>query len=202
MTSTISIREKPKLDARGAELRLKNNRLGMTIFQASWIMAFMALVVVNLQLRFSYAAWPPAGVAPFDPLLPSIATLALLLSCWLVRHGWFGLRAGQPVRFTQSWRLALALAIGFAALIAYEFVNVSAAALATQYGITLRLMTGFHLAHALAIMAVMLGVLRNAGRGQYSGDPRDSWAVEGTAKLWYFVSVAWILFYVVLYWIR
>ena len=87
-------------------------------------------------------------------------------------------------------------------IVVYEFINVSEAALATQYGVTLRLMTGFHFVHALAIVGVMLYVFRNARSGAYSGDPRDSWAVEGTAKLWYFVTVAWILFYVVLYWIR
>lgn len=202
MVSYVNARDKSKLDERAAELRLKNNRLGMTIFQLSWIMVFLALIVVNWQLRFSYAQWPPAGVAPFDPLLPSIATLALLLSCGLVRRGWQGLRAGRLADFLLGWRLALALGTGFIVLIVYEFINVSAAALATQYGATLRLMAGFHLLHALAILVILLHVLRKAGRGAFSGDPRDSWAAEGTAKLWYFVTAAWLLFYVVLYWIR
>ena len=102
----------------------------------------------------------------------------------------------------MSWRLAMALGIVFMAIIVYEFVTVSEAALATQYGVTLRLMTGFHVVHALAILAVMLRVYRNGGSGAYSGGEHDAWAVEGTAKLWYFVAVAWVMFYVVLYWIR
>ena len=203
MTSYVDRQEKLKtgLD-RDAALRLKNNRLGMTIFQASWIMVFFAIIVVNWQLRFSYAQWPPVGVAHFDPLLPSIATLALLLSAALVRQGWGGLRGGKLGEFLVSWRLAIALGIGFMAIIVYEFMTVSEAALATQYGITLRLMTGFHFVHALAILAVMLHVYRGAGAGAYSGGEPEAWAVEGAAKLWYFVAVAWMLFYVVLYWIR
>ena len=63
-------------------------------------------------------------------------------------------------------------------------------------------MTGFHVVHALAIMAVMLRVYRGGSRGEYSGGEHAAWAVEGAAKLWYFVVVAWLLFYVVLYWIR
>ncbi len=203
MTSYVDRQEKAKFGLdRDAEMRLKNNRLGMTIFQASWIMVFFALIVVNWQLRFSYAQWPPAGVTPFDPLLPSAATLALLLSALLARGGWRQLRRGQLGVFLNSWRLALALGLVFMALIMVEFAAVSDAALATQYGVTMRLMTGFHVAHALAILAVMLRVYRNAARGSYSGDPHDSWPVEGTVKLWYFVTVAWLLFYVVLYWIR
>lgn len=203
MTSYVDRQEKVKYGGdREAELRLKNNRLGMTIFQASWIMVFFALIVVNWQLRFSYAQWPPEGVAPFDPLLPSAATLALLLSALLARQGWQGLRLGKLSVFLMSWRLTMALGIVFMAIIAVEFAAVSEAAMATQYGVTMRLMTGFHLAHALAILAVMLRVYRIAGRGSYSGDPHDSWPVEGAAKLWYFVTVAWLLFYVVLYWIR
>ena len=203
MTSAIARQEKPKIGLdRDAALRLKNNRLGMTIFQASWIMVFLAMIVVNWQLRFSYAQWPPAGVAPFDPLLPSIATLALLLSAAFVRQGWGSLRGGKLGDFLSSWRLALALGGAFMAIIVYEFMTVSEAALATQYGVTLRLMTGFHVVHALAISAVMLRVYRGARSGAYSGGEHEAWAVEGTAKLWYFVAVAWILFYVVLYWIR
>ena len=203
MTSYVDRQEKAKFGLdRDAEMRLKNNRLGMTIFQASWIMVFLALIVVNWQLRFSYAQWPPEGVAPFDPLLPSAATLALLLSALLARGGWRGLRRGEPGVFLTSWRLAMALGVVFMAIILYEFAAVSEAALATQYGVTMRLMTGFHVAHALAILAVMLHVYRKGSRGSYSGDPRDSWPVEGTVKLWYFVTVAWLLFYAVLYWVR
>ena len=203
MTSTVDGREKAKIGLeRAAALRLKNNRLGMTIFQASWIMVFLAIIVVNWQLRYSYAQWPPEGVEPFDPLLPSVATLALLCSGWLFRGGRRDLRSGMLDGFVMRWRLGMGLGLAFMALIAWEFITVSEAALATQYGVTLRLMTGFHVAHALAILLVMLRVYRNGGRGEYVGGDERAWAVEGSAKLWYFVVLAWILFYVVLYWIR
>lgn len=197
-TSAIRRPDKAKPgDERAAALRLKNNRLGMTIFQISWIMAFIALAVVNWQLRFSYGQWPPLGVAPFDPLLPTVATLALLLSGALVMRGWRALRGGEPGRFRARWRGALGLGALFLLLVVYEFFTVSEAALATQYGITLRLMTSFHFVHALAISLLLLRVYRQAGRGK-----AGAWAVEGSAKLWYFVIIAWLLFYVVLYWIR
>ncbi len=200
MTSYADGAAKPKpRDERADELRLKNNRLGMSIFQISWIMAFFAIAIVNWQLRSSYSQWPPAGVAPFDPFLPSIATLALLLSAHLVRQGLRQLGAGSVAGYLARWRLALVAGLLFMGIIAYEFLTVSDAAMATQYGLTMRLMTGFHLAHALAILAVMLRVIRMAGAGALAG---DGWAAESAAKLWYFVAVAWLLFYLVLYWLR
>ena len=203
MTSYVNRQEKPKLGVdRDEAMRLKNNRLGMNIFQASWIMIFFAMIVVNWQLRFSYAQWPPAGVTPFEPLLPSVATLALMLSSIFVRRGRQSLRAARLGGFLMNWRAAMALGAAFMAMIIHEFMTVSEAALATQYGVTMRLMTGFHFVHALAILAVMLKVYRSGAAGLYSGNAYDSWAVEGTAKLWYFVTFAWILFYLVLYWIR
>ena len=202
MASYAEHKDKPKLGIdREAELRLKNNRLGMNIFQASWIMIFFAMIIVNWQLRFSYSQWPPLGVTPFDPLLPSVATLALLLSAVLVRRGLRELRDGAAGAFLSLWRLAMALGIVFMAIIVYEFMTVTDAAMATQYGITMRLMTGFHFVHALAILAIMAHVYRSGSKGAYGGGVHDSWAVEGTAKLWYFVAFAWVLFYLVLYWI-
>ena len=199
MTITLERQNKAKLGARSqADRELKNNRLGMTIFQISWIMVFLALIVVNWQLRFSYAEWPPAGVAAFDPLLPSAATLALLLSAVMIRRGLQQLRAHRLPAFRTQWRGAILLGVAFMAIIVYEFASVSDAAMATQYGLTMRLMTGFHFVHALAILAIMARVYRSGAAGDYSGDERDSWAVEGTAKLWYFVTLAWIMFYVVL----
>ncbi|MCY4464060.1 MAG: cytochrome c oxidase subunit 3 [Chloroflexi bacterium] len=203
MSTSISHGQKAKpRDQRAAALRLKNNRLGMSIFQISWIMVFFALIVVNWQLRFSYAQWPPLGVTPFEPLLPSLATLALLCSTIFVQRGLAAFRGAEVNVFALCWRLALALGIVFMALIAREFAAVSEAALATQYGVTMRLMTGFHIVHALAILGVMLAVYRRAVAGAYRGGEAAGWAVEGSAKLWHFVTVAWILFYVVLYWLR
>jgi len=203
MATFIEQHEKQKLrEQREAEIRLKNNRLGMNIFQVSWIMAFVAIIVVNWQLRYSYSEWPPAGVEPFSPILPTIATLALLASTWLVRNGLKVLREEHIDTFLNNWRLAIGLGVVFMAIVVFEFFTVSDAAMATQYGETFRLMTGFHFIHTLVIGGIMIRVYLNGRQGVYTGDEQNSWAVEGTAKLWYFVTVAWILFYIVLYWIQ
>ena len=146
MTTYVERQEKQKIgEQRAAVIRLKNNRLGMNIFQVSWIMAFVAMIVVNWQLRFNYSQWPPAGVAPFDLFLPSVATLALLISSVIVMQALKVLRGGLVTGFLVNWRLAIGLGVLFLAIIVYEFLNVSDAAMATQYGNTFRFDDGISL---------------------------------------------------------
>ncbi|RMG86955.1 MAG: hypothetical protein D6712_06525, partial [Chloroflexi bacterium] len=84
---------------RAEELALKNRRTGLTIFQWSWIMAFISLVVVNLQLRNQYPSWPPPDVEPFNPVLPTIATLGLILSVVLVNRAHQAIKQNEQARF-------------------------------------------------------------------------------------------------------
>lgn len=174
---------------------LQNKRLGMFIFQVSWIMAFLSLVVVNWQLRFS-PDWLPAGVEPMSPWLPSFATAGLLLSVWLARRALSAVQQDDRTAFLTRWQGALGLGALFVVVMLYEWFAVPPG---TQYAQVFRLMTGFHMFHALVIGAYMLNVYQNGRRGLYGA--MNFWAVEAGAKLWYFVVIAWMLFYIVIYWV-
>ncbi|TVR24435.1 MAG: hypothetical protein EA396_01305 [Anaerolineaceae bacterium] len=180
---------------RDAELNLKNKRTGMFVFQVSWIMAFVCIVIVNWQLRFS-ANWRPAGTPEASPLIGIFATLALVISAVLVWRAVNAIRADDDRAFILQWGGALALGALFALVMVYEWLTVETG---TQYALVFRLMTGFHVVHALAIGLYMALVFRNGARGAYHAD--HYWAVEAGAKLWYFVLVAWLMFYVVIYWV-
>jgi heme/copper-type cytochrome/quinol oxidase subunit 3 len=174
---------------------LRNRRTGMFIFQVSWIMAFVCLVIVNWQMRFS-PQWLPPGSEPMGVMLPTIATAALLLSAWLARRALLAVQVGHSGAFLKQWQAAIGLGILFVAIMLYEWAVIPTG---TQYAQVFRLMTGFHAFHAFVIGGYMIGVYAGGRRGQYG--PLDFWAVEAGAKLWYFVVIAWILFYIVIYWI-
>jgi heme/copper-type cytochrome/quinol oxidase subunit 3 len=179
---------------REEEIALKNRRFGLFLFQLSWILVFVCLIFVNWQLRYQYESWPPTGVPKLGLGLPSLATVMLLVSAFLARRGTRAIAADNHVEFTSSWRWVLGLGAAFAVMMAFEWLN---APMGTQYGTLFRVMTAFHAIHALAIGAFMWRVLRHSER--YNS--QDYWPVEAGAKLWYFVTVAWLMFYVVLYWI-
>jgi heme/copper-type cytochrome/quinol oxidase subunit 3 len=175
-------------------LALRNKRAGMFIFQVSWIMAFVCMVIVNWQMRFS-----PGWTLPEDGggwLVATFATGVLLVSAWFARRGLRAVQAGDGGAFLAQWLGAVGLGVLFVALMIYEWLTVTGG---VQYVQVFRLMTGFHGFHALVIGAYMVYVYRDGRRGRY--DRLDFWPVEAGAKLWYFVVVAWIMFYVVIYWI-
>lgn len=180
--------------AREAALALKNKRVGVTVFQISWIMVFICLVVVNLQIRSNFAEWPPVGTQALNPLLPTLATIGLIASGILTARGLAALRRDERAAFIRQWQIALILGAGFIVVMAIEWVIVP---FSEQYSTVFRVMTAFHALHALVIGVLMLNVRSKARAGAYSAD--DNWDVEAAAKMWYFVAIAWLLFFAVLY---
>ncbi len=197
---------------REAEVALRNKRTGVALFQISWIMAFVCLIIVNWQLRYSAPTWPPPGVQPLERALPTLATLGLILSGWLVQRAHHAIQGDQRGAYLVQWRAALILGGVFVAVMAYEWLALppvpeltltilgqTETGPATQFNTIFRVMTAFHGFHALVIGLYMANVLRKAQGGAYGS--HDAWEVEAGAKLWYFVVIAWMMFYSVLYWI-
>lgn len=180
--------------SRDEQLRLKNNRTGLAIFQFSWILVFVCLIVVNIQLRWSFPSWPPPGVERLPVVLPAIATLLLVASSVFAQRGGNALHRNDVARFRSGWRATLALGLAFVGIMAYEFVTVPDSG---QYSDLFRVMTGFHVVHALAIGFYLWRTYRHALTVGYT--IHDIFAVEAGVKLWHFVTVAWLLFFAVLY---
>lgn len=179
---------------RDAAMRMRNNRLGLNIFQGSWIMVFISLIVVNWQMRFS-PDWIADGAQRPDALLPTLATAILLGSTVLVRNAKKALESGNQRDFLMQWPLGLALGVAFFAIMLSQFFSVTPGD--GQFVMVYRLMIGYHALHAFVIGAMMVQVYRYALAGRY--DAERNWPVEATTKLWYFVTIAWVMFYVVLY---
>ena len=175
--------------------KLRNNRTGLFLFQFSWILVFICLIVVNLQMRGNFQSWPPPGVDRLPQILPVLATAALLASSWFAHCAQASVQAGNNAGVQSGFLTTVALGAVFVAIMLYEWVIVPADA--GQYGAIFRVMTGFHGIHALVIGLYLWRTRRFAAAGAYG--PRNFWAVEAAVKLWDFVTVAWVLFFVVLY---
>lgn len=186
--------------SRDDRIALQNRKTGVTMFQLSWIMAFVALSVINFQIRSNFPVWPPAGVAALDRLLPTLATLALIVSGVMTRRGSQAGMSGSPAALIAGWRAALGLGIVFTLIMLVQWVGVDTGGLGAQYGTIFRVMVAYHGVHALVVGYIMWGVVKQAGRGAYDdANPLKTWLIEASARLWYFVIAAWLLFYAVLY---
>jgi len=174
--------------------KLRNNRTGLLLFQVSWILVFVCLIFVNLQIRGNFASWPPPGVERLGVGLPLVATLALTLSSALAHRGQGAMKAGSTAGFLANWRAVLGLSMAFIAIMAYEWLTV---AITGQYSTMFRVMTAFHAIHALVIGLYLWRVYRFTQAGAYGSG--SLFPVEAGVKLWDFVTVAWWLFFAVLY---
>jgi len=175
---------------------LQNKRAGIFIFQASWILTFVCLAIVNWQMRFS-SNWMPNPNDRLGIVISTIATIVLVMSALLVRQGVKLVNNQHLSQFLRLLLMSIFLGGIFVALIGYEWVTITTG---TQYAQVFRLMTGFHIVHAVSI-GIYLGLVYVNGRKRVYNANDYLWAVEAGAKLWYFVLVAWLLFYVVIYWI-
>ncbi|MCS7070539.1 MAG: cytochrome c oxidase subunit 3, partial [Anaerolinea sp.] len=104
------------------------------------------------------------------------------------------MRDDQRPTFFTYWQVTLLLGFLFLVVMIIQWLTAN---IDNQYGAIFRVMVGYHALHAIVIGLIMWRVLRTAQAGGYS--PRDYFGVEGSARLWYFVVVAWVLFYIVLY---
>lgn len=185
---------------REEQIALKNRRNGVTIFQVSWIMAFVCLTVVNLQIRWNFPSWPPEGVAALDRVLPTIVTIGLIVSMWSARQGLKVLQVGNYQKFTRHWKLSIGLGIAFILGMAFQWITAD---VGSQYNTIFRLMVAFHGFHAFVILIWMATVKLDAEGASTDEapiyNPIKHWKIEASVRLWDFVVVAWLMFYVVLY---
>ncbi len=175
--------------------KLRNNRAGIAIFQFTWILVFVCLVIVDFQLRNSYTTWPPEGVQKLDTGLPALVTVGLIASSVLAHRAYDSFRAGgSHDSFLMLWRIVIALGVVFIAVMTYQWLTVPSSG---QYSALFRLMTAYHGVHALVIGAFLWRVYRFARARVYSA--KNFWPIEAAVKLWDFVTVAWVLFFITLY---
>jgi len=182
-------------EQREKDLRIRNNRLGITVFQISWTMAFIALIVSYWQLGFNPEMRPTPEQAP-HPFFPAIATIALFASVWLTHRALKIVKnteVGEAPQFRFIWLLAIGLGILFLLVMMQQFFVMPT----VEFGMIYRLMIGFHALHAFVIGIMMFQVWRYGADGRYNVE--NYWSVEGAMRLWDFVAGAWILFYAVLY---
>ncbi|MGJ3239249.1 MAG: cytochrome c oxidase subunit 3 [Anaerolineae bacterium] len=194
-------------EARERAQRLSNNRLGVMVFQISWIMVFVALIVVYWQLGFS-AGWRPSPDLAPNIIPPIVATLILLASGFFARQGWKTAERTAPIdpdattdtapAFRRPWLIAIGLGVAFFGIMMQQYFALPFGdAPEMRFGTIYRLMIGYHALHAVVILLMMAQVYRLGGDHRYHQD--NYWALEGSTQLWYFVIVAWLMFFVVLY---
>ncbi len=171
-------------------------KLGMWLFLAGDAMSFGGLLAGYAALRFGDPSWPiPSTVLGIT--LTAIMTFILICSSVTMVKALSAIRHGDHASF-RMW--IAATAIGGATFLgcqAYEWTHLidHGLTIATLFGATFYVLTGFHGLHVTSGVIYLLTILTLANRF----DAENSNPVEILGLYWHFVDLVWILIFTFVY---
>ena len=159
---------------------------------------FALAIVAYFYVKTRVSHWPPAGVAPPDLLWGTVNTLVLLAS--LVPNELAKAAAVRvDLRRVRLWLLVcLAFGVAFNAIRALEFAHLNVWWDRDSYGSVAWLLLGLHTTHIVTdfLDSAVLAAVMIAG----PVEEHRFVDVEENAVYWYFVVLAWLPIYGVIYW--
>ena len=170
--------------------------LGIVIIEGT---AFALAIGAYFYLVTRSTAWPPGGVVAPDLRWGTLNTIVLLAS--LVPNE-LARRAGEHVdlRRVRIWMvIALVFALAFNVVRVFEFAHLNVRWDHDAYGSIVWLLLGLHTTHIVTdfLDSTVLAVLMFIG----PVEEHRFVDVEENAVYWYFVVLAWLPIYGVIYWV-
>jgi cytochrome c oxidase subunit 3 len=172
--------------------------LGVIVFLIAEGMIFLGLFTAYLTFRAVAPSWPPAGTPKLELLLPSINTVILIASSFVIHQADTAVKK-DDVKGLRTWFAVTALmgAIFLCGQI-YEYKHLEFGLTSNLFGSTFYVLTGFHGLHVCFGLLLMLGVLwRSLKPNHYSKE--HHFGVEAAELYWHFVDVIWVLLFLLLY---
>ena len=172
--------------------------LGVIVFLIAEGMIFLGLFTAYLTFRAVAPSWPPAGTPKLELLLPSINTVILIASSFVIHQADTAVKK-DDVKGLRTWFAVTALmgAIFLCGQL-YEYKHLEFGLTSNLFGSTFYVLTGFHGLHVCFGLLLMLGVLwRSLKPNHYSKE--HHFGVEAAELYWHFVDVIWVLLFLLLY---
>jgi heme/copper-type cytochrome/quinol oxidase subunit 3 len=169
--------------------------MGMVLIEST---VFALAIGSYFFLRTRMPAWPPGGVAPPDLRWGTVNTLVLIAS--LIPNE-LAKRAGERIdlRGVRLWMAAcLVFGVGFNAVRVFEFRHLNVWWDHDAYGSIVWVLLGLHTTHIVTdfLDTLVLTVLMFTG----PIEEKRFVDVEENSAYWYFVVIAWLPIYGVIYW--
>jgi cytochrome c oxidase subunit 3 len=169
--------------------------MGMVVIEST---VFALAIASYFFYRTRMPAWPPGGVAPPDLLWGTVNTVVLLASGI---PNELAKRAGERIDLhgVRIWMVVcLLFGVAFNTLRAYEFGHLNVWWDHDAYGSIVWILLGLHTTHIITdfLDTAVLAALMFVG----PIEEKRFVDVEENSAYWYFVVLAWLPIYGVIYW--
>ncbi|HLF71244.1 MAG TPA: heme-copper oxidase subunit III [Dehalococcoidia bacterium] len=185
----------------GEPVGISRGMAGMAFFIASEVMLFGGLLAGYFYLRNQASAWPPEGVEhELSVSFAAVLTVILISSSITAHFGMVGIMQGNRAAFRIGITLSIILGGFFIGGQIYEWFTLMDEGLTASsnvYGSTFYLITGFHGAHVIAGLCMLVWVLLRAFWNDFT--PTRHLFAEAAVSYWHFVDVIWVFVYTILY---
>ncbi|WP_346797472.1 cytochrome c oxidase subunit 3 [Halomonas sp. Bachu 37] len=168
--------------------------LGLITIESAVVLAFC---VSYLYLAAHAEVWPPTGEAP--PLLwPSVNLVLLLLSSVSMFLAGQGINRGNKKQLAIGVTISVVLASIVLVLRSLELMAYDFGWQEHAYGSIVWTISGFHYIHVTSMVLGSTVIAILAWRGYFTRERQIGVVVD--TNYWYFVCIAWVPFYLLLYW--
>ena len=171
---------------------------GLIMFLIAEGMIFMGMFGAYLAFRSTLPSWPPAGTPELELLLPSVNTVNLIASSFVMHNADTAIKKNDT-KGMQIW-LAITAAMGAVFLVGqvYEYTHLEFGLTTNLFASAFYVLTGFHGLHVtIGVLAIVAVLWRSRVPGHYSNEKH--FGIEAAEIYWHFVDVIWIILFGLLY---
>ncbi|MDJ0691302.1 MAG: heme-copper oxidase subunit III [Xenococcaceae cyanobacterium MO_188.B32] len=174
-----------------------NSMFGFIVFLLSESIIFLSFFAGYILYKTTTSNWLPPGVEGLEVRDPTINTVILVSSSFVIYIAERYLHNKNLWRFRFFWLLTMAMGSYFLYGQAVEWQSLKFGFTSGVFGGTFYLLTGFHGLHVFTgvlLQGIML--IRSFIPGNYED---GQFGVEATSLFWHFVDVIWIILFILIY---
>jgi cytochrome c oxidase subunit 3 len=174
-----------------------NKMFGFIVFLLSESVIFLSFFAGYAIYKTTTPNWLPAGVSGLEVKEPTINTIILVASSFVIYLAERALQRHDLVKFRLFLLTTMAMGTYFLVGQAIEWNGLDFGFTTGVFGGTFYLLTGFHGLHVFTgILLQSIILVRSFIPGNYD---TGHFGVNATSLFWHFVDVIWIILFILIY---
>lgn len=170
---------------------------GVVLLIAIETVEFLVLIASYYYLRAGTDLWPPPGILPPGRLLPTLATVALLVSLVPSNIADKAIQQGDEKTMRRGYLISFVLGLVYVALQLVYYIQLPYTWQINAYTSIFWALAGFHFLFVVAMLAETVIILIWGYQGYFNAERNSAVQIDGLN--WNFTVAIWIPIYITLY---